>query len=189
MIVGAGVLGTAGLGAQQSAPLGHAGWLAGCWELRAPGRVTLEMWMPPGADLMLGASRTITGTTVREFEQIRIRAEGGRLVYTAVPSGQKETGFPSMHTSDTLLVFENLAHDFPQRVLYRRRGADSLVARIEGPGSNNTTRGINFPMRRVSCTAPTAPPDPPETQTRDAEPSPRRQAAAFGEDSRAEPGT
>ena len=172
MVAAAGLLSAPGLPAQEGARLEHAGWLAGCWELRAPGRATLEMWMPPGGDLMLGASRTISGTAVSEFEHVRIRAEGGRLVYTALPSGQKEASFPSTHTSDTLLVFENLAHDFPQRILYRRRGADSIVARIEGPGSNNATRGINFPMRRASCTAPAAPPDPPETRTVDAAPSP-----------------
>ncbi len=156
----------------QSSPLDPARWLAGCWELRAPGRVTVEMWMPPGADLMLGASRTIAGAAVQEFEQLRLKAEGGRLVYTAVPSGQKETSFPAVSTSDTALVFENAAHDFPRRILYRRLGTDSLVARIEGPGPNNTTRGISFPMRRVSCTTPTAPPDPPETQVIDAELAP-----------------
>jgi TolB protein len=171
VIATAGLLAAPALAAQR-ARLEHAGWLAGCWERRAPGRVTLEMWMPPGGDLMLGASRTVAGNTVGEFEHIRIKAEGGRLVYTALPSAQKETAFPSTHTSDTLLVFENLQHDFPQRILYRRRGTDSIVARIEGPGANNTTRGIDFPMRRASCTTPTAPPDPPETQTVDAAPSP-----------------
>ena len=89
MVAAAGLLGAPGLPAQEGARLEHAGWLAGCWELRAPGRATLEMWMPPGGDLMLGASRTISGTAVSEFEHVRIRAEGGRLVYTALPSGQK----------------------------------------------------------------------------------------------------
>ena len=172
MVAAAGLLGAPGLSAQEGARLEHAGWLAGCWELRAPGRSTLEMWMPPAGGLMLGGSRTISGTAVSEFEQVRIRAEDGRLVYTALPSGQKEASFSSTHTSDTLLVFENLAHDFPQRILYRRRGADSIVARIEGPGTNNTTRGINFPMRRASCTEAAAAPDPPETQTVDAARSP-----------------
>jgi hypothetical protein len=50
-------------------------------------------------------------------------------------------------------VFENPAHDFPQRIIYRRLSPDSLVARIEGPGPNNTTRGIDFPMRRVNCSS------------------------------------
>jgi hypothetical protein len=153
MILVGVLLGATGGAAQQPAPLGHAGWLAGCWEHRAQGRVTFEMWMPPAGDLMLGASRTVAGNAVREFEQLRIRAEGGKLVLTALPSRQAEASFSSVRTSDTLLVFENLAHDFPQRILYRRRGADSIVARIEGPGPNNTTRGIDFPMGRISCTS------------------------------------
>jgi hypothetical protein len=126
-------------------------WLAGCWERRAPERVTLEMWMRPEGELMLGASRTVAGGLTREFEQLRLEARGDTLIYTAVPSGQKETAFRSNQLSDSGFVVENPAHDFPQRISYRRRGADSLVARIEGPGPNGT-RGIDFPMQRVSCT-------------------------------------
>lgn len=128
-------------------------WLAGCWELRAPGRVTVEMWMPPDGGLMLGASRTTSGGAVREFETLRLQAEGDALVYTAIPSGQQEASFRAVHVSDTSFTVENLAHDFPQRILYRRRGADSLIARIEGPGPGGT-RGIDIPMRRLSCEAP-----------------------------------
>ena len=149
-------------GAQgQASPLARAGWLAGCWEIRAPNRVTLEMWMPPLGDLMLGASRTTVGAATSEFEQLKLKAEGDRIVYVAAPSGQKETSFPSITIADTLMVFENTAHDFPQRIIYRRRGADSIIARIEGPGPNGT-RGVNFPMRRANCLT-VAPPAPPDT--------------------------
>ncbi|HYV96607.1 MAG TPA: DUF6265 family protein [Gemmatimonadaceae bacterium] len=137
----------------QGAPLEKARWLAGCWEQRAAGRSTLEMWMPPAADLMVGGSRTSNGTRAIEFEHLRIRAENGKLIYVALPSGQHETEFPAIEVSDTALVFENLAHDFPQRISYRKRGTDSLVARIEGTGPNGK-RGVDFPMRRVSCTTP-----------------------------------
>jgi hypothetical protein len=135
----------------QSTPLAPVRWLAGCWELRSGNRVTLEMWMPPAADLMLGASRTVSGGAVREFEQVRIQAKEGKLVYIAQPSGQKEASFTSTQVTDSSIVFENPAHDFPQKIIYRKRGADSLVARIEGPGQNGP-RGFDFPMRRVSCT-------------------------------------
>ena len=37
--------------------------------------------------------------------------------------------------------------------MYRRRGADSVIARVEGPGPNRSTRGFDIPMRRVDCTA------------------------------------
>lgn len=128
-------------------------WLAGCWELRTPARVTLEMWMPPDGDLMLGASRTVAGGFTREYEQLRLQAVGDTLVYTASPSGQRETAFRGTVVSDSGFTVENPAHDFPQRIGYQRRGADSLIARIEGPGPSGT-RSISFPMRRVACTAP-----------------------------------
>jgi hypothetical protein len=134
-------------------PLERMRWLAGCWELRRGARTTLEMWMPPDGGLMMGASRTVTGGVVRESEQLRLRQEGDRLVYLALPSGQAEAAFTSTEVSDSGFTVANPTHDFPQRIIYRRRGADSLVARIEGPGPSGV-RGIDFPMRRVACTSP-----------------------------------
>ncbi len=128
-------------------------WLAGCWETRTGNRESLEMWMPPAGGLMLGASRTIVGGAVREYEQVMIQVEGGKLVYTATPSGQRTASFSSTSVTDSSFSVENLQHDFPQRIMYRRRGTDSLIARIEGPGSTGT-RGFDFPMRRTACTAP-----------------------------------
>ena len=140
--------------AAQSNPLDHASWLAGCWEARTGGRVTMEMWVPPAGGMMIGGSRTTMGDTTREFEHLRLVVKDGRLIYTAIPSGQRETAFTSTAVSDTLLVFENLQHDFPQRIIYRRRGADSMVARVEGPAADDTTRGFTTSMRRAICTAP-----------------------------------
>jgi hypothetical protein len=130
------------------------GWLSGCWELNQPGRVTTEMWMPPGGGVMMGASRTVAGGAVRESERITLRVEGDRLVYVAHPSGQAEASFRATEVTDSGFVVANPAHDFPQRIIYRRRGLDSLIARIEGTVQDRT-RGIDFPMKRVSCRADT----------------------------------
>jgi hypothetical protein len=100
---------------------------------------------------MLGASRTIVRDSLREWEQVRIVSQDGKVVYVARPSGQAETAFTAEQISDTAVVFANPAHDFPQRIRYRRVGADSLVARIEGQRGART-RGIDFPMRRIDCT-------------------------------------
>jgi len=127
-------------------------WLAGCWELRQGARTTLEMWMPPAGGIMLGASRTVAGGVLREFEQVRLSVRDGKIVYTALPSGQRETDFTAAAVSDTGFVVENPAHDFPQRISYTRRGTDSLVARIEG-NTPRGMRGVDFPMRRVRCEA------------------------------------
>jgi hypothetical protein len=137
----------------QGSPLDRLAWLSGCWELRQGARVTLEMWMPPAGAMMLGASRTVSGGAVREFEQLRLGWIADSLVYFAQPSGQPPATFKGGAPSDTGFVVENLEHDFPQRIIYRRRGADSLVARIEGPGQAGTIRGIDYSMKRVGCTA------------------------------------
>jgi hypothetical protein len=47
-------------------------------------------------------------------------------------------------------VVSDPAHDFPQRVIYRRAGADSLVARVEGTTPNGM-RAVGFPYARVAC--------------------------------------
>jgi hypothetical protein len=135
-------------------------WLAGCWELRSGARVTQEHWMAPAGGLMLGVNRTIVRDTTRAWEYLAIEERDARLVYTATPSGQAETSFTSTFVSDTGVHFANPAHDFPQRIIYRRVGTDSLLARIEGPRGGEIRggeirggeiRGIDFPMRRVAC--------------------------------------
>lgn len=165
-VVGAIVVAaSSGAQASQSSAIDRAGWLAGCWEMRARNRVTLEMWMPPSGGTMLGASRTTAAGVTREFEHLRLHAAGDTLVYTALPSGQRETSFRSTTVSATTLVFENPAHDFPQKITYRRVGEDSVTARVEGPGPNNTTRGFDIRMRRASCTEPPAPAAPHDNAT------------------------
>ena len=133
-----------------AASLSELGWLAGCWELRTARRTTVEMWMPPDGGLMLGASRTVAGGIAREFEHLRLHQRGDTITYTAIPSGRRETSFRATHVSDAGFTVENPAHDFPQRIIYTRRGADSLIARVEGPGENGT-RGFDLPMKRVVC--------------------------------------
>jgi hypothetical protein len=144
-------LGPAGLtGAARQDRLDRLRWLAGCWEMRRGAAVTLEMWMPPDGNLMLGSSRTVVNGAVRESEQLSLAWAGDSLHYHAIPSGQAPTDFKGGAPTDSGFAVANPAHDFPQRIIYRRRGADSLVARIEGPGPNGV-KGIDYPMRRVRC--------------------------------------
>lgn len=128
-------------------------WLAGCWQRTAPDRVVEEQWMAPAGGLMLGMSRTIRTADggLIEFEQVRIEARGDSAVYVAHPSRQAMATFAAVAYNDSLILFENKGHDFPQRIGYRKVGADSLEAWIEGPGKEGTTRKIDFPYRRVAC--------------------------------------
>lgn len=136
----------------QDTSLGRLAWLAGCWKATGGEAGTEERWMPPAGNTMLGMSRTVRqgGTVAHEFMQIR--AAEGTLSFIAHPSGQQPAAFELLHLSDDEVVFENARHDFPQRVAYKREGASSLAARIEGL-RNGVLRVIPFPMDRVSCDA------------------------------------
>lgn len=77
------------------------------------------------------------------------RRAGDRLVeeHWMAPRGGMMLGVGPLAD---VVTFENLAHDFPQRVIYRRAGADSLIARVEGTRAGQP-RGFDFPYRRVAC--------------------------------------
>ncbi len=124
-------------------------WLTGCWEYSSGSRTVEEHWLAPRGKTMMNAGRTVQGDKLVEFETVIIREQDGRLAYEAHPSGQQSAIFLSQRVGDREVVFENLQHDFPQRVGYKRDG-DSLLAWIEGP-RNGQTRRIEFPYRRVAC--------------------------------------
>lgn len=136
------------LRAQQT--IGRLGWMAGCWEQKSATRSTVEMWMGPAGGLMLGASRTVAGGALREFEQLSLRQDGEVVVYHAMPSGQAPSSFRATVVSDTLLVVENPTHDFPTKISYRRVTADSVAALVQGPGPNGM-QGFAVGYGRVRC--------------------------------------
>lgn len=148
-------LGAAPLHAQdaQDAPLAALAWLAGCWSAEGGEPGSGEQWMPLAGGTMFGVGRTVRNgrTVAHEFMQIR-RAADGTVVFIARPSGQAEASFALVAGGDGEARFENPAHDFPQRVIYRRVSAERVAARIEGL-RNGQPRGVDFPLRRVPCEA------------------------------------
>ena len=128
----------------------QVGWLTGCWEMSVPQRTIEEHWLPPRGGTMLGMGRTVKDGRTVEYESIVIRIENGRLAYEAHPSGQASAVFLASQITEGMVVFENLAHDFPQRVGYEQRGDDALLAWVEGT-QNGRARRTEFPYRRVAC--------------------------------------
>jgi hypothetical protein len=137
--------------AQRTNVVGHLSWIAGCWQQTgANGRLVEEQWMAPRGNTMMGMSRTVRGDSLIEYEQLRISERAGKAIYHALPSGQQPSEFTAASVSDSIVVFENPQHDFPQRIIYRKRGADSIIARIEGT-MNGRVRGVDFPYAKVRC--------------------------------------
>jgi hypothetical protein len=145
---------TIAAGAQASAPTAppsvkDVAWIAGCWDSTRNGRHVSEQWMPPEGGTMMGVSRTTMGDKTTEWEFLIIRQGPAGLDYVAKPSRQPEATFTATSASATEVAFENLAHDFPKRIIYKRTG-DALTASIEGP-MNGQNRRIDFAHKKAAC--------------------------------------
>jgi hypothetical protein len=111
-------------------PAPDLSWLSGYWLSCDGGREVSETWSDPRAGLMTGSSITLRkGRASYEFARID-RGDTG-LIFHAMPSGQAPAQFALKTSGSQEILFENPAHDFPQRVMYRREG-NVLHARIEG---------------------------------------------------------
>ena len=132
--------------AAQSRPVDALAWLTGCWERRTARAVIEEQWSSPRGGALVGFGKTTVRDTVREWEHLRIYAAGATLVYHAMPSRQQPAEFRAGPPYDSVVTFANPAHDFPQRIIYRRAG-DSLYARIEGT-RNGQARGVDYRYAR-----------------------------------------
>jgi hypothetical protein len=107
-------------------------WMTGSWTTAgAADEWTEEWWTPPRAGIMLGASRSGKAEALGFFEHMRIIRLGDQVAYCVMPQGKTSTCFKAVAADAASITFENPAHDFPQRVAYRREG-ERLVGEISG---------------------------------------------------------
>jgi hypothetical protein len=149
----AGLLAIPGsLHAQQAAsPLETAAFMAGCW--RGPvgqDRVIEEYYTTPQGNLMQGMTRYLRGKLVVDYEFTLLDVDRNTIRLRPHPKGQPSVAFAQKESTPGRIVWENLAHDFPQRIWYEKAAGDSLIARIAGPSANGE-RVFEYRMGRVSC--------------------------------------
>ena len=107
-------------------------WMAGSWTTAgAADEWTEEWWTPPRAGIMLGAGRSGKAGALGFFEHMRILRDSDGIIFCALPQGQAGACFRAVSSSSSSITFENPAHDFPQRVSYRREG-EELIGEISG---------------------------------------------------------
>ena len=128
--------------------------MSGCWERRDDAKKILvsEQWMSPAGTSILGMGRTVKNGKTADFEFMRIEERTDGIYFVARPAANaEETPFKLKSSTANEAVFENTAHDFPQRVIYRWTPT-TLTGRIEGNKSGKAM-AIDFPMKVVSCNA------------------------------------
>src|SRR6185295_5487 len=57
------------------------------------------------------------------------------IYYVAHPKARPGTDFKLVRVEGQSAVFENLAHDFPKRLIYRKNADGSLTTRVEWDGT------------------------------------------------------
>jgi len=142
-------------GADAASPLAPLAWLEGCWRGSVNKREFREHWLPLRGDLMVGISHTVMDGKTLDFEYLRLERRADGVHYVTVPSGQKETAFKLAEVAtpeggDVVFTFANPAHDFPQRISYRRSSEGWLYATVEGKVAG-ADRQVIYPMRRIGC--------------------------------------
>jgi len=120
----------------QSFKIEDLAWLSGDWET-APGRMQIdEHWTKVAGNSLIGMSRAVAGGKTVFFEYLRIEARGADIYYVAHPKARTPgTDFKLARLTSQEAVFENPAHDFPKRIIYRKNADGSLTARVEGDGT------------------------------------------------------
>ena len=119
------------MAAQSTFTIEDVALLKGCWVGDLDGIELREQWSDGGGGMMLGTTRFFRDGRVVDFEfGMFIQDENGVTLWPYPKGERSANGFPLVSTSGEL-VFENLAHDFPVRIIYRPRGT-SVYPRIEG---------------------------------------------------------
>ena len=124
-------------------------WLSGCWQGRQGTAVIEEIWSKPAGTTMLGLGRTVRNNRTVSFEFMQFREQNGTLAFLPQPQGGAQVTFPLKASTGAKFTFENLNHDYPQRVSYERKGGQ-LLASTEGTEKGKFSRQ-EFVMRKVRC--------------------------------------
>lgn len=131
--------------------LAAASFLVGCWAQSPSGQNGLrEIYAHPAENMMTGLSQFWRGGRIVDFEFHRIDASPEGPVLTPHPRGVASVSFRPAEVVSDRIVWENLEHDFPQRIIYERVSANSLAVRIEG-GDGAEARSLEWRMARTDC--------------------------------------
>jgi hypothetical protein len=125
------------------------GNMPGKWMMKDP--TIIEKWEKDGS-FYKSTVYKLHGKDSFVTEQIRVREIEGDIYYEATVRGQnhdKPVLFRLTECTKDKVVFENNAHDFPQKITYQFTGQDNLTATIQGM-MNGKQQKIDFNYSRMN---------------------------------------
>ncbi|MBU1368647.1 MAG: hypothetical protein KJ578_05500 [Bacteroidetes bacterium] len=123
--------------------------LAGDWK-STTGPLFYESWKISADSSLAGIGFSINDADTLVIEKMRIERWGDSLVFSAVADKQnagEAIAFGLAKTETNGWVFENLLHDYPNRIIYRILNDSIMEARIENTAGN---KARDFHFKRIS---------------------------------------
>ena len=134
-------------------------WLAGTWEMPKPnGSFRLEVWESNGPNALSGKGMKVIAGDTTYLESIRLYLDEKDVWYTPTvtdQNGGQPVPFKLVSVVDHQYIFENPAHDFPQRIIYEFKPLHQEKPFVSSPGdtlevsvTSMDVEGIDFRLTR-----------------------------------------
>lgn len=126
-------------------------WILGEWEGKEENTFFFEKWEKEDDSTYLGTGKISKGEQVLVNEKLVLDMQMGIIMYGVdiEGSGQGMVYFRMMEKTDSLWVFSNPEHEYPQNIIYRRVSADSMTAEISGVFKGSYQKEV-FTFKRKS---------------------------------------
>jgi hypothetical protein len=124
-------------------------WIIDNWIAGDENSITRERWTKESDTILRGKSYTIKSGDTVFSEQLSIEKRGDGIYYVAVVKHNPgPVDFKLTLLSERKAVFENPAHDFPQKITYIHEYDGSLFAQIEGINKEGKVIKADFLMKK-----------------------------------------
>lgn len=127
-------------------------WMTGTWMTAGEGQRVVESWTVVGENTFegYGAVQSAESGEITESETLRLVAMSGGVYYIAkVPENELPVPFQLTSCDARTATFENPAHDFPKRLIYRQESPDRMTVSVRG----DDDQGFTLDFRRVPATS------------------------------------
>ena len=130
--------------------LEKADWFIGNWQNTTAEPNFGEVWKKANDSVFKGKSFIIKDKQVNFNEFMTLIESNGKLTFLAAVPDQnegEEVPFEATSVTTDSIVFENLDHDFPNKIVYNKVAEDSLVAVIYGTQKGKPA-SVQFAMKK-----------------------------------------
>lgn len=127
-------------------------WLLGSWKMKQEGVEFSEIWTQIDSFNYSGKGIGVAGKDTIFYEEIQLQFQQDGIYYKVKSRGQNDNEFVSFklvnHGLNTF-IFENIKHDFPSLIIYKRLNDNHMEAWIEGR-ENGIIKTEEFDFIRIN---------------------------------------